>query len=849
MNKTQKNMFVAILEGLSEPGFLLGPDSHVRYANPELLSRCGRPLTGERLSDVITFKKPDDHSSPVSDFTAPRCIDIHTAQDVQNGELIPLKFGFDDGSLGFLVRFKDTGNDDPDKSETTNPMGGYVVDLAKRTVELSGSLIKAFSVVKADGSLKLSDWLACFEPLEIADTRKALNGDHEGVIKAALSLKLPGQAPVPTHHDIHVMARDAAGYAIRFNGLIYPDNNADSANGPEIHTVSDLEVNVWTRNVIADTLDLKGPIVEKLGLGKDAITLPRSEWLEYTHPEDRHIVSDVSRVLKEKRETPDFSHRIKSPDGTYFRVKVKGTITEQDADGNALRVSGILSEMSPSEWYQHQLQQTRNRMADALTQAGISTWGFDLETGQVTIEGPAVVLLDPTRHRLTMSIGRWNQWVHPDDIIILDNGKVEIFETGSTSMEFRMSTHLGHQVWLQMWGTVDKHDPQGRPVHLSCFSSEITERKNLEEALLDERSRLNAIYQETPAMMRSFDRHGTTTMVSEYFCQQTGFSRDDIIGQSIGELAHPEDRAHLRDHLLEKLFAEGALHREPLRVLTKTGDYLDTRLSAFVERAGDTDSLAHAVCEDVTDINRARIDVEAYAEELERTNRELDRFATVASHDLQEPLRKISAFSSLLRRRYEGQLDHEADRSLEYLTDAAGRMWTLIDDLLTYSRTSSRALDHQAIDLNRLLKEIVNGLGLAIEESGAEIKIPSLPEISGDPLMISQLFQNLISNSIKYRRSDVTPQISISAEAIGRDWRFKIEDNGIGMEDRFREKIFAPFQRLHSREDYEGSGIGLAICQQAVERHGGSIWVESKAGIGSKFYFTLPRQIERVAVA
>jgi len=231
--------------------------------------------------------------------------------------------------------------------------------------------------------------------------------------------------------------------------------------------------------------------------------------------------------------------------------------------------------------------------------------------------------------------------------------------------------------------------------------------------------------------------------------------------------------------------------------------------------------------------------VEQYAAALERSNRELDRFATVASHDLQEPLRKISAFASLLARRYEDQLDADGRQSLAYLVDAAQRMRRLIDDLLAYSRTSNRDLEFEPVDLGALLTATLDELSLMVSEAQAEIECGPLPDVHADLTLMRLLFQNLLTNALKYRKGTHV-RIVVRAEREGEAWRITVADDGIGFDPRFSEKVFAPFQRLHNREAFAGTGIGLAICQQAVERHGGRIWVDTEPGFGARFHFTLP---------
>ncbi|MBN1484285.1 MAG: GAF domain-containing protein [Chloroflexia bacterium] len=227
-----------------------------------------------------------------------------------------------------------------------------------------------------------------------------------------------------------------------------------------------------------------------------------------------------------------------------------------------------------------------------------------------------------------------------------------------------------------------------------------------------------------------------------------------------------------------------------------------------------------------------------YAQELARSNAELEQFAYVVSHDLQEPLRMVSSFAQLLERRYRGQLDDQADEFIHYISDGANRMQQMIRALLTYSRVNTRGQDLVSSDAGLILERALRDLGLAIEESGAQITHDPLPTVLADPIQLSQLLQNLLNNALKFRGQD-PPQVHISARREGDDWLFSVRDNGIGIPLEHSERIFEIFQRLHTREEYPGTGIGLALCKRIVERHGGRIWVESTPGQGSIFYFTL----------
>lgn len=222
------------------------------------------------------------------------------------------------------------------------------------------------------------------------------------------------------------------------------------------------------------------------------------------------------------------------------------------------------------------------------------------------------------------------------------------------------------------------------------------------------------------------------------------------------------------------------------------------------------------------------------------SNRELEQFAYVASHDLQEPLRAVNSYAQLLARKYQGNLDAKADKYLGYIIEGATRMQQLINDLLEFSRVGTRGKPLQPTACETVLSQVLENLKVALFESQAQVTHDPLPIVMGDEIQLIQLFQNLISNAIKFRREE-PPQVHISAVQRENDWIFGVLDNGIGMEPEYFDRIFTIFQRLHSRAEYPGTGIGLAVCKKIIERHGGSIWVESELGVGTTFFFTLPQ--------
>ena len=237
--------------------------------------------------------------------------------------------------------------------------------------------------------------------------------------------------------------------------------------------------------------------------------------------------------------------------------------------------------------------------------------------------------------------------------------------------------------------------------------------------------------------------------------------------------------------------------------------------------------------------DRAKASLAQRAAKLERSNADLEQFAYVASYDLQEPLRMVSSYTQLLAEEYKGRLDGEADKYISYTVEGAQRMQQLIRDLLAYSRIDNRGGRFSPTDCKNVLDNAIQNLQVSIEEVSERVIHNGLPIVIADPAQIGQVFQNLIGNALKFRGKD-PPQIHVTAERLGSEWRFAVCDNGIGIEKGFSERVFQIFQRLHTRKEYPGTGIGLAVCKRIIDRHRGRIWVESTLGEGATFFFTIP---------
>jgi PAS domain S-box-containing protein len=284
----------------------------------------------------------------------------------------------------------------------------------------------------------------------------------------------------------------------------------------------------------------------------------------------------------------------------------------------------------------------------------------------------------------------------------------------------------------------------------------------------------------------------------------------------------------------------GRLPQFDTEISTRTGRSVPISISVGLvrDRRGRITGM-QAVARDISERKRAEEALAQQAQELARSNAELEQFAYIASHDLQEPLRMMASFSQLLEKRYQGRLDADADEFIGYIVNGAIRMQRLIDDLLTYSRVGRLGQSFAPTDCAKIIEMALLNLRSAIEEAGAAVNAGALPVVMADATQLVRLFQNLIGNAIKFRGHSPA-RVHVGAKHQGDEWLFWVQDNGIGIEPQYLERIFLIFQRLHNRHEYPGTGIGLAIAKKIVERHGGRIWVASEPGRGSTFYFTLP---------
>jgi len=378
--------------------------------------------------------------------------------------------------------------------------------------------------------------------------------------------------------------------------------------------------------------------------------------------------------------------------------------------------------------------------------------------------------------------------------------------------------------------------------HIGVQLGRVVERSRAREALRRSEAKFAGIISISSDAIVSTDEEQRITLFNRGAEQIFGCSADEVLGQPLEVLIPERSRgahsAQVRRFGESPVVARRMGERGRIAGRRKNGEVFPADASiSRLEQGGRR--IYTAVLRDVTDRVRAEEELAARSEELERSNRELEQFAYVASHDLQEPLRMVASYTQLLARRYRGRLDEDAEEFIGYAVDGVTRMQALINDLLAYSRVGTRGGAFEPVDSEAVFQQVLASLGPTIEEAGAIVVHDPLPTLTADPGQLGQLLQNLVGNAVKFR-GEAPPRVHVSAERGAGEWTFAVADNGIGIDPAYADRIFVIFQRLHTRDEYAGTGIGLAICKKIVERHGGRIWFEPGPGGGTVFRFTLP---------
>jgi PAS domain S-box-containing protein len=474
-----------------------------------------------------------------------------------------------------------------------------------------------------------------------------------------------------------------------------------------------------------------------------------------------------------------------------------------------------------------------DRAAELLRQSGDPVFIVDLDGSIVDVNGQTVRLygwsLDEfagegidmivPENRFEQSQDLWRRCLRGEEI---------------QNVETERRTKAGVVVPVRMTLSRIKDD-RGQLVAVGVTTHDLSPLKHAETRLM----RMNKVFMESQTPMSILDLQGRVLDSNPASDRLLGWTREERLGQLPAKITMPEFRARALS-LIERVLKDGKVDDFEFEVWTKEEEvlYLLVGLSLLRDDAGGPIGIA-VVAKDITERKHAARGLARAAKELEQSNRELQDFAFVMSHDLQEPLRSIVGFSKLLQERAGSSLDGESLRYLDVVQRSGKKLQSLIKDLLSYAKLGRDDWERSPMDLSAACDAAIEQLQSAITEAGGEVTREKLPVVRGDPAQLTLVFQNLIGNAIKYR-GERPPRVNVSADRAVSGWEVSVRDNGLGIAPEFHQKIFEVFERLHPYEQVPGTGMGLAICKKIVERHGGRIWVESEPGQGSTFRFTIP---------
>lgn len=494
---------------------------------------------------------------------------------------------------------------------------------------------------------------------------------------------------------------------------------------------------------------------------------------------------------------------------------------------------------SPHYLHQELLQEikTNDAIFEFLQSGSLDgVWYWDLENPEHEWMSPDFWRLfghDPTTKAHLVS--EWQDMIHPDDLqaaLKLVNQHLAD-PTSLYDQEVRYRHLNGSWVWVRCRGLAIR-DADGQPRRFLGAHTDITALKNAQHQFKN-------LYEGTPALLYAIDLQGRIVNVTDKWLQHFGYTRDEVLGQDVNDFMIATPSSAQRTSTTAQSIAS-SLQRVPHTWRCKDGSPRDVLLSSTQERDPSGNALrVLVVLEDVTEFNQLQRALEERTELLTRSNQDLERFAYSASHDLREPLRKINVLLDILKEDELGRISPEGLALFDKVQDAAQRMGKLIDGLLTFSRVSSHNQQPQDVPLQPVVEAVIDDFARIIHDSGAVIAIPSpLPVVQGHQPLLGALFQNLIGNALKFTREGDAPHITVTARRDDSAHHISVCDHGIGIDPQQYQRVFKLFHRLHPRDQYQGTGIGLALCQRIVQQHNGAIEISETPGGGATFTISLP---------
>ncbi len=601
-------------------------------------------------------------------------------------------------------------------------------------------------------------------------------------------------------------------------------------------TIASIDDGVTMIDTFGNITDVNEAGVRMLGYGsnEDLIGKP---FINNIEGRDQGIVAqEMAQAVTEGRAMKTMEYKLITVDGRELEVE-SSSAALFDSRGDLTGFVSVSRDVTQRKAMQEELEESAEKLRTVIETIGDMLFITDQELNLVNVNDVASRMLGfGDREQLTGTSIIDAVAEKDRNRFAVDMGKALTKKYIKDIQEYTLVTTHSSQFDVEA-NTEILLDSAGMSAGLVITARDVTERKQMQEALRLSEEKLRTMFESMRDGIVLTGTTGTIIEVNEAAVRMHGYAdKNAMVGRNGIELVAESDRDRVLEASVKQFKGENPMELSETHTLVRAdGTEFESESSRSVLRDGAGKVVGFIAAErDVTERKRMQ-------EELKRSNTELQQFAYVASHDLQEPLRMVSSYLTLLARRYKGKLESDADEFIEYAVDGADRMQGLIEALLLYSRVNTRGKSPEPTDCEDVLKQALNNLQVAIEEKDAEVTHDPLPGIMADGIQMVQLFQNLIGNGIKFQAEGQRPHVHVSAEDEGDGWLFSFRDNGIGIDPQFNERIFTIFQRLQARGEYPGTGIGLSVCKRIVERHGGRIWVESEVGKGATFKFTLPK--------
>ncbi|MBC6365811.1 PAS domain S-box protein [Algoriphagus sp. AK58] len=601
---------------------------------------------------------------------------------------------------------------------------------------------------------------------------------------------------------------------------------------------SSAKMGIWDWDIPKNQLIWDDRMYEMYRIQKEDFEGAVSAWQKVLHPDDfEQANKDLNDALEGKREFNSI-FRVVWPDKSIRYIE-GNAIVSRDINGKPVRMIGGNIDITDRKNTEFEILRANERFEKVTEATDDAIWDWDIQNDKFYRSNMIERFFGKNALKYFSSSNFWKDPFHPDDVVRIKESVLNALSDPAIKKwktEYRIINPEGEIRFVVDQGVIVR-DQYGKALRMVGAMTDITEQKISEKENRFKASLLKTVGQAAIAT----DLNGVISFWNKAAESIFGWSEDETIGQEIDRICPNDLNEEQKDEIMD-LLKSGKTWSGEFQIQNKAKKWIPVRGSrAPIYDENDLLSGIISISSDISSERENQYLLKRYTQDLERSNEELEQFAYVASHDLQEPLRMISSFMQLLERKYGSKLDERAHQYIHFATDGAKRMKNIVLDLLEYSRASKPTVSKENIQLDKVIQEYLLLRKKIISEKSATIHSQELPTVYTYKAGIVQVFHSLLDNAIKYSKPGVSPSIEVGFETIENEWKFSIKDNGIGIAPQFHEKIFVIFQRLHNQDEFEGTGIGLSIAKKNVEFLGGRIWLESTPGEGSIFHFTLPK--------